>query len=1184
MSATRLILRLFLVAVLVLICVLVFNAWRNSKPEYMLTSAQSQLDANKPEAAKIKLQNLVKRFPDNGPGHLMLSKAILEDAKAKKEIATYGRNPEALVHLLEAGKLMPDDIDLQKRVVLVMIEMARPREVGDNARLVLAKEPQNPDALYVMAVLNVSANNPNAKSQLKTLVEMKDYRPFQVLGLAATYYGRQKNEEEIQSMLTRAAEVAAEMPTEKLDKLPITDLASMTQMLMTGIERAPDAKTGMMRGDLVFDTLEKFPATEENKAIYADVAEKSSQVLAILRAKFAPSADSSAVKEVRDDLQQRAEKIRAQALTLGIARPIVFQQAALAAFNSADHEKCAAVLKEGLEAAAKTPPANKADVLELHLLAARNYVVMRKHADAQPHLKALLADEKYAGWGELLSGGIAASEGRHEKAYHHFLTAQKQLGSMVFVNMGMANACLSLGKWNEALPHLAALHKTFDTADVELKAWATQNNISDANVHFGEFRAYLALNDFENAQEHLSALAGTPFAKRGAAMAIMYLWANGKQADALARLREARKLNPDDLTLLQIEAGFLQQAGKGAEAGEKIIEAAAAQPGNLQRQLLLVRWQIQQKKTEEALTLLDKLETQFPKESAPSVLKAQLLMATGETEKAVKVAEKLKENPETAAAANFLLAAADMQQKKPAEAAAELAEAAEKMPNHGLINLLQGEVAASQGDYAGAIDQIGGTLDVTPLKAQARGMLLKSLLLLAAEKGPEEAEKKLAPLLKQNPDDAFLNIAMADFKFKQGQFDVAMKLLDHAERNSAGQADVPYIKASIWLQRGRIDTALSECERAISIKPAHAPSRMMAADLSLRQGKYKEAYEHAAVVLNAAPKYVPMVMTQATALVGMRSQAAALELLQKAIEKQPLVAGYYDALMRIQVDANQKDDALVSIRTGRSKMPDSEALALDEVMLLCELNKYDDAKAVAAAFTKDKTDPKDFARYLAMAQAFFRVRKFDDARDWGGQALAMADDKFKPAIHAFLGDVNLVEYETSAEKKDTVIASARDHFKAVMEAQPTNFIAGNNLAWILTNNFDQTDEAVKVIEQVRGKATVEQMPINFIDTIAVVYRKANRLEEADKVLTRANAMYQENPLLLYQWALVLNDREKYTAARGSLERAIQLGVPEKYQQDAKKMLDSLKSKSDSETQPTSTPATETTEKTETEMP
>src|SRR5690606_24171439 len=98
--------------------------------------------------------------------------------------------------------------------------------------------------------------------------------------------------------------------------------------------------------------------------------------------------------------------------------------------------------------------------------------------------------------------------------------------------------------------HLKALHRTFDSADVDVRDWAQLNNISGANVHFGEFRAHLAVDDWKSAQESLSKLTGTSLAPQAQAMAIMYLWSNADKKEALARLEAARDQAPDNLMLL----------------------------------------------------------------------------------------------------------------------------------------------------------------------------------------------------------------------------------------------------------------------------------------------------------------------------------------------------------------------------------------------------------------------------------------------------------------------------------------------------------------------------------------------------------------------------------------------------------------------------------------------------------
>jgi tetratricopeptide (TPR) repeat protein len=257
----------------------------------------------------------------------------------------------------------------------------------------------------------------------------------------------------------------------------------------------------------------------------------------------------------------------------------------------------------------------------------------------------------------------------------------------------------------------------------------------------------------------------------------------------------------------------------------------------------------------------------------------------------------------------------------------------------------------------------------------------------------------------------------------------------------------------------------------------------------------------------------------------------------------------------LQFDAGQKDAALATIRKGREKLPEDLVLAAAEVRMLCRTDKLDEAMSFAKTFTAGQTKPD---RLLVVAQAFYLERKIEQALDWGNQALALADEQTKPGVHFFLGDVNLVASRMGGKKDAAASERARDHFAAVIAANPTHFVAGNNLAWLLATEFNQPKEAADVIDRVRGKLAVEQLPVNFIDTLAVVYRGVNRLQDAQDVLERAVAMYQDNPLLLYQLALVQNDRKLYSAARTSIERAIQLGVPEQYQDNAKKLLDSLR--------------------------
>jgi tetratricopeptide (TPR) repeat protein len=443
MSATRLIIRLFLVAILIGMGVLVFAAWRNSKPEHLLSRAQSKLDAGDANGARLRLQNMIERFPDNADAHRLLAQAWLKEAEAEQKPATYFRHPQAFASLIKAAELAPDNIELQKEVLDVYLRSAQPLKGVKFADNILKKNPDDLDAQFVKAVQGVNSRSSSVVALLHKLQTADKARQFQLLLLELDYYNRVNRKDEKQQVLTKACDAVAAVTSEQINTMTRLESDAMTRLIRAAVGSAPDANTALQRTEQAVGTLTKFPL--EEKAVLADVAQITTELMLGLQHAFPAAADTPEQKQIRTRLQQQADELRNKTLTANVATPLVFHQAALHSFTSGDHEKAAATIQEGLAPAEKHPSAKPEDTLELHLLAARNYLIMRKHREAQPHLDALLAskDSRYSGWGELLSGAVNAAEGRYEKAYQHFVSAERKLGTVLFVHMGLANSSAS---------------------------------------------------------------------------------------------------------------------------------------------------------------------------------------------------------------------------------------------------------------------------------------------------------------------------------------------------------------------------------------------------------------------------------------------------------------------------------------------------------------------------------------------------------------------------------------------------------------------------------------------------------------------------------------------------------------------------------------------------------------------
>ena len=132
-------------------------------------------------------------------------------------------------------------------------------------------------------------------------------------------------------------------------------------------------------------------------------------------------------------------------------------------------------------------------------------------------------DKEFAGWGALLSGAIASAEGRQQSAFKNYLLARQYLGQNPLVSMALANTHLQLRQWEEALPLLKYLEQIMDASDVEQQAWAQMYQMFSEQIHWNQFRAHVALDQWEEAEAQMEALRGTSLEPRVEAVAALHV-------------------------------------------------------------------------------------------------------------------------------------------------------------------------------------------------------------------------------------------------------------------------------------------------------------------------------------------------------------------------------------------------------------------------------------------------------------------------------------------------------------------------------------------------------------------------------------------------------------------------------------------------------------------------------------
>jgi len=1156
MSSTRLILRGLLVLFLLAMGYFAYRAYKMNQPEYFLTKAQEALNAGEYEDAINFATQFNDKNSDDGRGLAVIAQAQIEQGKDAGQ-GDYATNRAALRSLYQAARLERENLDpaLQRSLLEALVASNRMGDAVAPAERVLKNEPENPDALYVLAFQATSDKQyQRAEDLLKQLSAIEgNHAKFRTLLEAAKLYSANNDQEKLQTALTQAIEVAQATSTEDLGALVPSERTALARLLVVSVAKAPDAVTATQRTEKAIDVTER--TAKAGDQVPAANAQLATQLVALMEQKPLPD-DAVKAKSTRIQLQDRAEALRQAAIAGGAADPGLYLTSAQESFRRGDHEQVAKILAEGFEAGKNLPESRRGELIDLHLLAARNLLVLRRYEEAKAHIAPLSAHEKTQGWANLLAGHVAMAEGRREKALEQYTSAHRLLGNTFVMRMALAKSLMALGRWEEALPYLNALHGNLDVNDSEQQALALLLKANEENIYWDQFRANLALGRWQAAMQHMAKLKGNKeLEPRAIALAAAYLSSNGQKEQGQALLAEGRQQFPDNWTLLATKVLLLNREGKSDEAARLLEQAAKDHPENLTSQLVWVRWQIQNGKIDEAIELLDKMQERFPDSKFVPVFKAQTLLSAGRNKEALELAQQLAKSPETAKAGSALAAAAEIRLNN-LDAAAEQLNLATGGDTTGTLALLQGQVAAAQGDFDAALQAANENLDVTALRDRAGLTLMQTIMAMAAKRGPVAAEAKLDELLGDRPEDKYLLMAKAELLTQQGKLAAALAALDRLAQVEKDAPTAPLLKAMMWTNQGRTDQALKEIVNALKINPRHEPSLVLAAQLRLAAGQYQAAIDTAKAALALNPRLAQLYLVQAQALEQLDKHDQAIGVLKDFVAKHPEIVSAHEMLAANYAKSGKVDEALkvyADFRKRFSLLPAEYALLAQEIVLLCRNDRLEQAIQVADS-AAGATPSSAVCLQLAMAFDAAKQRKLFE--QWAAKALELGNEQERAVVHMYLGNVAMREAAASADPQWP--AKAREHFAAVIEKYPTDMVAGNNLAWLLATEFSEPDQAIAIAERVRGDATVGQLPANFLDTLAMCYRKAQRFEDAISLLQEALAINDREANLYHRLGLIQVEANKRAAARGSFERAIQLGnLPKEKMDEAKQQLAAL---------------------------
>jgi cellulose synthase operon protein C len=677
-------------------------------------------------------------------------------------------------------------------------------------------------------------------------------------------------------------------------------------------------------------------------------------------------------------------------------------------------------------------------------------------------------------------------------------------------------------------------------------------------------------NDLPAATEAMKALhkvrPGHPTTRY---LAARLAFQEGKVKAADEAVQALLKLAPSDPQLLQLAGSVAFRTGALLQAKQHLGKLLQGQPENVTGRRLLALTHFRSGDPSKALEVLKPL-LESPDAGSPDVaLAASAHWELGDLSKAEALYRRaVQMDPKDVRARTALAATSASKGDGAALAELEAIAAAESGISADLA-LITWRTRRNEFDAAlTAIDRLEKKRPTEPLASHLRGrvLLLKGDV-AEARKGFEKAV---------TIDDVYFPAlaSLSALDVRQHRYEQAeqrfAKLLQGNANHAQALTAIAAVRAAAG--RGRNDV-VGPLSKAIVGDPAYVPARVALVNyhLSGKDGA-RQGLEAAQAAVAAVPEDDDLLdaLARAQRASGATNQAVATY--NKMASLHPRSARPHIALADMHLAAKDTDLARQSLKKALDAEPDS--LAAQRKMIALELGagRSDAAMAIARAIQKKSPasgighafegDVRAFAKNWTAAAAAYRIALQKEPATEAARRLHAAlkeagnrrdaDAVAASWLQAHPRDVSFMMHLAVSATADNDVASAERRLQQVVDLEPENSVAHNNLAWVLGRL--KKPEAMKHAE--KANALRPNQP-SYMDTLAALLAEENKIAQAIDLQAKAVALQPDNNELRLSLAKLYVRAGNKEMARKELEPLGRLGDKFQHRSEVQNMLQQL---------------------------
>ena len=643
---------------------------------------------------------------------------------------------------------------------------------------------------------------------------------------------------------------------------------------------------------------------------------------------------------------------------------------------------------------------------------------------------------------------------------------------------------------------------------------------------------HLRKNDYSRASlEFRNAIQALPTdAEPYYQLGLTYL-GSGDRRSAVACFRKAAELNPKHSAAQLKLAEILSTASDPsllADAEQRAQTVAAASPESVDALNTLAMTELRLGKPEEAESRLEQALKLVPDSVESSALLMRARLSQGDVKGAEEALQQcFRKFPQSAEVA-LVMGRFYLVIHRPDQAEQQFRRALQIKPG-----------------YAAAMLDLGMTLYHSDRREEA-GRVFRQLAAMAdktfkpvyaiflLETGQREASiAELERLAREDPADRIARTRLVKMYMISGRQADARRLLAAVIAKNPNDADALLQRSQLSLDAAKYQDAQNDLNLVLRYQPDSAEAHVQLARLDQALGKPLRQRQELAEALRLNPYLIDARLNLAALLVVSKGASSALEILRQAPESERHSVAWIAQSVWALMDLNRLDEARQSVADGL-RISRSPELLLQDALL--KMNAKDGAGARASAEAVLQQDAEDVRalRVLARLRGLPAIREYaakhqnsaaiqnylgelqvaeskpGDARA-SFQAALTNGPNFRPA------ELNLARLDVTEGKLDAAhkilsrllatsqadpelwlymgwlanteknYSQAVSYFRKVIEADPANVVALNNLAYLLASQNDQFDEALKYAQQVKEIAPDNK---GVDDTIGwIMYRK-----------------------------------------------------------------------------------------------